>query len=94
MRSTSRSATQDLDDRFVMLIGPTRSAHLIELGFIDSDHGPVIVHAMTDPQKVLEVMIMPRSLQEIFERAAELERRFAEHDPANVCDAAPLHAAR
>ena len=36
---------EDLDDKLV-IIGPTRSAHLIELGFIDTHHGPVIVHAM------------------------------------------------
>ncbi len=44
---------EDLDDSFVMIIGPTRSAHLIELGFIDTDHGPVIVHAMTARRKYL-----------------------------------------
>jgi hypothetical protein len=44
---------EDLDDGFVMLIGPTRSAQLIELGFIDSDHGPVIVHAMNARRKYL-----------------------------------------
>lgn len=38
---------EDLDEGFAMIIGLTRSAHLIELGFIDTDHGPVIVHAMT-----------------------------------------------
>ena len=42
---------EDLDDSFVMIIGPTRSARLIELGFIDTDHGPVIVHAMTARRK-------------------------------------------
>lgn len=42
---------EDLDEGFVMLIGPTRSAHLIELGFIDTGHGPVIVHAMTARKK-------------------------------------------
>lgn len=44
---------EDLDEGFVMIIGPTRSAHLIELGFIDTDHGPVIVHAMTARRKYL-----------------------------------------
>ena len=44
---------EDLDDGLVMIIGPTRSAHLIELGFIDTDHGPVIVHAMTARRKYL-----------------------------------------
>lgn len=29
---------EDLDEGFVMIIGPTRSAQLIELGFIDTDH--------------------------------------------------------
>lgn len=44
---------EDLGEGFVMIIGPTRSAHLIELGFIDTDHGPVIVHAMTARRKYL-----------------------------------------
>ncbi len=39
-------------------------------------------------------MTMPRSLQEILEHADELERRFDEHEPADVRDAAPLHAIR
>lgn len=44
---------EDLDEGFVMLVGPTRSAHLIEVGFIDTDHGPVIVHAMNARRKYL-----------------------------------------
>ena len=41
---------EDLDDGF---IGPTRSARLIELGVLDTDRGPVIVHAMTARRKYL-----------------------------------------
>lgn len=37
---------------------------------------------------------MPRSLQEILDHADELARRFKEHDPADVRDAAPLRAIR
>ncbi len=44
---------EDLDEGFVMIIGPKRSAQLIELGFIDTEHGPVIVHAMTARRKYL-----------------------------------------
>ena len=44
---------EDLDEGLVMIIGPARSARLIELGFIDTDHGPVIVHAMTARRKYL-----------------------------------------
>ena len=44
---------EDLDDALVMIIGPTRTAHLIEVGFIDTDHGPVIVHAMRARRKYL-----------------------------------------
>ena len=39
-------------------------------------------------------MTMPRSLQEILEHADELGRRFEEHEPADVRDAAPLQAIR
>ena len=37
---------------------------------------------------------MPRSLQEILEHADELGRRFEDHEPTDVRDAAPLHAIR
>lgn len=37
---------------------------------------------------------MPRSLQEILEHADELGRRFEQHEPNDVRDAAPLHAIR
>ena len=37
---------------------------------------------------------MPRSLQEILEHADELERRFEDHEPSDVRDAAPLRAIR
>jgi hypothetical protein len=37
---------------------------------------------------------MPRSLEEILEHAEELQRSFAEHDPTEGHDAAPLHAIR
>ncbi len=39
-------------------------------------------------------MTMPRSLQEILEHADELRRRFEDHEPSDVRDAAPLHAIR
>jgi len=39
-------------------------------------------------------MTMPRSLQEILEHADERQRRFEEHEPADIRDAAPLHAIR
>lgn len=39
-------------------------------------------------------MTMPRSLQEILEHADELGRRFEDHEPSDVRDAAPLHAIR
>ncbi len=44
---------EDLDEGFVMIIGPTSSAELIEPGFIDTDNGPVIVHAMAARRKYL-----------------------------------------
>lgn len=37
---------------------------------------------------------MPRSLQDVLEHAHELERRFAEHEPTDGLDAAPLRAIR
>lgn len=39
-------------------------------------------------------MTIPRSLQEILEHADELARRFENHEPSDVRDAAPLRAIR
>ena len=39
-------------------------------------------------------MTVPRTLNEILQHADELERRFADHEPADVRDAAPLRALR
>ena len=36
----------DLDDGLTMLIGPDRSGALLEVGVVDSEDGPVIVHSM------------------------------------------------
>ena len=44
---------EELDEGFTMIIGPSRSAGLLEVGVIDTDHGPVIVHAMTARGKYL-----------------------------------------
>jgi hypothetical protein len=44
---------EHLDDELVMITGPTRSARPIGAGFIDTDHGPVIVHAMTARREYL-----------------------------------------
>ncbi len=37
---------EDLDDGFTMLIGPSQTANLLEVGVIDSPDGPIIIHAM------------------------------------------------
>jgi hypothetical protein len=39
-------AAEDLDDGFTMFIGPARNATLLEVGVVDGEDGPVIVHAM------------------------------------------------
>ena len=37
----------DLDDGFTMLVGPDQAGNLYEIGVVDSDEGPVVVHAMS-----------------------------------------------
>jgi hypothetical protein len=37
-------ADQD-DDDVIMIVGPDRAATLVEVGIVDSDRGPVIIHA-------------------------------------------------
>jgi len=38
-------SSEDVDDGLTMLIEPARDARLLEVGVVDSDDGPVIVHA-------------------------------------------------
>ncbi len=37
---------EDLDEGFTMFVGPGRAGRLLEVGVVDSEDGPVIVHAM------------------------------------------------
>ena len=43
----------DLDDGFTLIIGPARDARLLEIGVVDGDIAPVIVHAMPARDKFL-----------------------------------------
>ena len=43
----------DLDDDFTLIIGPARNASLLEVGVVDGDIAPVIVHAMPARDKFL-----------------------------------------
>ena len=44
---------EELDDGLVMLVGPDPAANLYEIGVVDSEEGPVIVHAMPARPKYL-----------------------------------------
>ena len=43
----------DLDEGFTLIIGPSQSAQVLEIGVVDGDLAPVIVHAMTARDKFL-----------------------------------------
>lgn len=43
----------DLDDGFTLIIGPAEDGELLEIGVVDGDLAPVIVHAMTARDKFL-----------------------------------------
>jgi hypothetical protein len=43
----------DLDDGFVMVVGPLPSGALIELGIVQGETEPVVVHAMPARRKYL-----------------------------------------
>ncbi len=45
--------TESLDEGFTMFVGPDRSGNLLEVGVIDGDSGPAIVHAMPARPKYL-----------------------------------------
>ena len=38
-------SSEDMGDGFTMLVGPGRDATLLEVGVVDGNDGPVIVHA-------------------------------------------------
>lgn len=44
----------DVDDGFIMLIGPAPNADVLELGVVSGTEGPVIVHAMPARQRFLD----------------------------------------
>ncbi len=44
---------ESLDEGFTMFVGPDHAGNLLEVGVIDSDRGPVIVHAMPARPKYL-----------------------------------------
>ena len=46
-------ATEDLDEGLTMFIGPARDAMVLEVGVVDGEDGPVIVHAMAARRKYL-----------------------------------------
>jgi hypothetical protein len=46
--------TEDLDEGLTMFIGPARDAKVLEVGVVDGEDGPVIVHAMAARRKYLQ----------------------------------------
>jgi hypothetical protein len=44
---------EDLDEGLTMFIGPDRAGNLFEIGVVESDGGPVVVHAMRARPKYL-----------------------------------------
>jgi len=44
---------ESFDDGFTMFIGPDHTGNFLEVGVIDSDRGPVVVHAMSARPKYL-----------------------------------------
>lgn len=43
----------ELEEGFTMVIGASRAGHLLEVGVVDGDLAPVIVHAMAAREKFL-----------------------------------------
>ena len=44
---------ESLDEGMTMLIGASRTGHLLEIGIVESTVGPVVVHAMPARTKYL-----------------------------------------
>jgi hypothetical protein len=48
--------TEEQDDGRTMFIGPARDATLLEVGVMDGEDGPVIIHAMVARRKYLAMV--------------------------------------
>ena len=70
-------------DGLTMLIGADDSSRMLEIGVAAGDGVEFIVHAMPARQRVPEVILMPRSIQEILDHADELAARFENYEPAD-----------
>lgn len=46
--------SEELDEGLTMLVGPDHAGNLYEIGVVESDEGPVIVHAMSARAKYLK----------------------------------------
>lgn len=44
---------EDIDDGFTMFVGADCAANLLEIGVIDTDDGPIVIHAMPARTKYL-----------------------------------------
>lgn len=44
---------EDLDEGMTMFIGPDQGGNLYEIGVVETDEGPLVVHAMKARQKYL-----------------------------------------
>ncbi|TCP40778.1 hypothetical protein EV191_12828 [Tamaricihabitans halophyticus] len=44
----------EMDEGMTMLVGPDTAARTLEIGVVDSEEGPVIVHAMRARAKFLQ----------------------------------------
>lgn len=44
---------EDLDEGLTMLVGPDHAGNLLEVGVVESEDGPLIVHAMPARPKYL-----------------------------------------
>ena len=71
----------ELDD-LVMLIGPSRTGQLLEIGVSRADGIDFIIHAMPSKAEVHQVTTMPRSIQDILDHADELAKRRWDADGA------------
>ena len=93
----------ELDEGLTMLVGPDAAGNLVEIGVVDGDLAPVIVHGLRPARRRFRrqrrtgrVMTVPRSTREILEHADELAARFEGYEPddSDPKDAAPLRELR
>lgn len=72
----------------MVVIGANRAGIAFEIGVIDGRSLPVI-RSRDEGTREVEVMMMPRSVQDILDHAGEFAKRFEDYEPSSTDERDP-----